>query len=222
MSGHHQKKRSGYEQIDLTAFQSQEDLSRTSRRDSIPTVTSHAQDTMSINSAAPLHQQTNPADTGYPPVSNPPSAGLTPVHEARVQFGSTESDVEANKEARSYPQMPTPDSTGGRGHTGKSPSWDLLAGYKKFEHSYEEFDTRNASQKHLVFADGDIPNTPVSLVFFVRHNRSRTERVLRIVRPLLSLPFERFNYHSLDYFYRPCACFPLDPWYPSLHSLPQW
>lgn len=164
MSGLHQKKRSKYEKIDLAPFQSQEDLTRTARRDSI---TSHAHDTMSVNSGAPLHQQHNPIDTGYPPVSSP-SSGLTPVHERRVQFGQADSDVEANKEGSSYSQMPTPDPSGGRGHTGKSPSWDLLAGYKKFEHSYEEFDTRKASEKHLVFADGDVPNTTVSAVFLGR------------------------------------------------------
>jgi hypothetical protein len=220
MTGRHQNKQSGYEQIDLAAFQSQEDLTRSSRRDSIPTVTSHAQDNMSINSAAPLHQQNNPTDTGYPPVSNPPSSGLTPVHEARIQFSPTDSDVEASKEARPYSQMPSPDPSGSRGHNGKNPSWDLLAGYRKFEHSYEEFDTRNASEKHLVFADGDVPNTAVSVPFFVSLWRSHAERVLRIVRPILSLPFECFNRHSLDYFYRSRPCFPMDPWYSSLHSLP--
>ena len=216
-AGHHQKKGSGYEQINLTAFQSQDDLSR---RDSIPTVASHAQDSMSINSAVPLHQQPNRIDTGYPPASNPPSGGLTPVHEPRVQFGPMDSDVEASKEGRSYPPMPTPESSGGRGHLHKSPSWDLLAGYKKFEHSYEEFDTRNASEKHLVFADGDIPNTAVSVTYVLSNSRPRAERVLRTVRPFLSLPFECFNHHSLDYLYRSCARLPLDPRYPSLHSLP--
>lgn len=166
MSGLHQKKRSEYAHIDLTPFQSQEDLTRTARRDSIPTVTSHAQDTMSINSAAPLHNQHNPVDTGYPPVSNPHSSGLTPVHERRVQFPQEDPDLEANKEGGSYSEMPTPDPSGGRGHTSKNPSWDLLAGYKKFEHSYEEFDTRKASEKHLVFADGDVPNTTVSPSIF--------------------------------------------------------
>lgn len=175
MPGRHQNKQSGYEQIDLTAFQSQEDLSRSSRRDSIPTVTSHAHDNMSVNSAVPLHQQANPADTGHPLASNPPSSGLTPVHETRVQFNPADSDVEAGKEARSFTQMPTPDPTGSRGHLRKSPSWDLLSGYRKFEHSYEEFDTRNASQKHLVFADGDVPNTAVSVPFFVRHRRSHAQ-----------------------------------------------
>ena len=160
-----QTTRSGYEQIDLSTFQSQEDLSRGSRRDSIPTVTSHAHDNMSINSVAPLHLKNVTGDSGSPPLS-----GLTPVHEPRVQFGSADSDVEANKEGRSYSEMPSPDTPGGRGHLSKSPSWDLLAGYKKFEHAYEEFDTRNATEKHLVFADGDVPNTAVSFVSFgARH-----------------------------------------------------
>jgi hypothetical protein len=83
-----------------------------------------------------------------------------------VQFNHAGSDVEANKEG-SYSEMPTPDPSGGRGHPSKNPSWDLLAGYRKFEHSYEEFDTRKASEKHLVFADGDVPNTTVSLLFFL-------------------------------------------------------
>lgn len=220
MSGLHQKQRSGYEQISLAAFQSQEDLSRSSRRDSIPTVTSHAHDNMSINSAAPLQQQSSSVDTGYPPVSQPSPGGLTPVHESRVQFSPTESDVEANKEARSYPQMPTPEPSPGRGHIGKSPSWDLLSGYKKFEHSYEEFDTRNASEKHLVFADGDVPNTAVSIASSTPHCWSHTKGVPQIVRPIISLSFERFNYHSLDYFYRPRACYPLDPWNPFFHDFP--
>ena len=179
MSGFHQKKRSEYEQIDLAPFQSQEDFTRSARRDSIPTEASHAQDTMSINSVAPLRQQNNAIDTGYPPVSNPSSSGLTPVHEHRIQFGHSDSDVEANKEGSGlYSEMPTPDPSGVRGHTGKSPSWDLLAGYRKFEHSYEEFDTRNASEKHLVFADGDVPNSTVSPTFFFELYLSYVGRVL--------------------------------------------
>jgi len=217
MSGLHQKKRSGYEQIDLTSFQSQEDLTRSARRDSIPTVASHAQDNMSINSAAPLHQQNNPIDTSYPPVSNPPSAGLTPVHERRVQFSHTGSDVEANKEGALPSEMPTPNPSPGPGHTGKSPSWDLLAGYKKFEHSYEEFDTRKASEKHLVFADGDVPNTAVSVIFI---DSAIDLTFGEIVCPTLPLSFECFNYHPLAYFYYTCARVSLDSWNSPLHNLP--
>ena len=179
---------------------------------------------MSINSAAPLHQQHNPIDTGYPPVSNPPAAGLTPVHERRVQFNQMDADVdvEANKEGASYSEMPAPDPAGGRGHTSKSPSWDILAGYKKFEHSYEEFDTRKASEKHLVFADGDVPNSAVSAKFLSAVVDLTLGGVPQIVRPILPLSFERFNHHSLVYFYRSCTCDPLDPWHPSFHNIPRW
>lgn len=45
-------------------------------------------------------------------------------------------------------------------HSGSS-NWDVLSGIKKFEQGYEEFDTRHASQAHLTFAEGDIPNNKV-------------------------------------------------------------
>ncbi|KAG6866364.1 hypothetical protein C0991_005285 [Blastosporella zonata] len=41
----------------------------------------------------------------------------------------------------------------------RNSSWDLLGGIKRLEHSYEQFDMRNASQAHLVYADGDVPKT---------------------------------------------------------------
>ena len=41
-------------------------------------------------------------------------------------------------------------------------SWDLLGGARKINEAYEHFDPRNASEQHLVFADGDLPNSKVS------------------------------------------------------------
>jgi hypothetical protein len=47
-----------------------------------------------------------------------------------------------------------------------SSGWRVLEGAKKLERSYDEFDTRNASQDHLVYADGDTPkNKVISLAF---------------------------------------------------------
>ena len=43
----------------------------------------------------------------------------------------------------------------------RSGSWDLLAGVRKFEHSYDRFDSRNASKTHLAFAEGDLPKNRV-------------------------------------------------------------
>lgn len=74
--------------------------------------------------------------------------------------------------------MPDPNSPSSAGHSyhssrsrnnSRNGSWDLLAGLRKFEHSYEEFDARNASAAHLAFADGDTPKNRVrlALVFMV-------------------------------------------------------
>lgn len=47
-------------------------------------------------------------------------------------------------------------------HNPRSSSWDVLGGARKFNEAYEQFDPRNASEQHLVFADGDLPNSKVS------------------------------------------------------------
>lgn len=58
---------------------------------------------------------------------------------------------------RAIPGMPQPSL---QQHSTSS-SWDLLNGIRKFEHSYEEFDSRNASESHLVYAEGDLPKNKV-------------------------------------------------------------
>lgn len=40
-------------------------------------------------------------------------------------------------------------------------SWDLLAGVRN---GYEQFDSRNASESHLAFAEGDVPKNKVCVV----------------------------------------------------------
>lgn len=49
----------------------------------------------------------------------------------------------------------------GQSQNHRDSNWDIFSGVKKFEHSYQEFDTRNASEAHLVFADGDMPKNKV-------------------------------------------------------------
>jgi hypothetical protein len=47
----------------------------------------------------------------------------------------------------------------------RSSSWDILSGtMKQFSHSYEEFDSRNANNAHLAYADGDVPNNKVRVI----------------------------------------------------------
>lgn len=44
----------------------------------------------------------------------------------------------------------------------RSSSWDALSSpIKRVEHSYEQFDSRNASNAHLVYAEGDVPKNKV-------------------------------------------------------------
>ncbi|KAF9654005.1 hypothetical protein BDM02DRAFT_3086356 [Thelephora ganbajun] len=83
--------------------------------------------------------------------------------------------------------MPTPDPSGARGHQSKSPSWDLLASYRKLEHSYEEFDTRNASEKYLAFADGDVPNTAFVRFYHYLLNVSIVTRWIIFIVPVLAI-----------------------------------
>ena len=65
--------------------------------------------------------------------------------------------------------MPTPGEGGNLGkRASRNGSWDLFAGVRKFERGYEQFDTRNASESHLRFADGDVPKTKVRRASFVR------------------------------------------------------
>ena len=66
--------------------------------------------------------------------------------------------------------MPEPGSSGdfGKRRNSRNTSWDLLAGVRKFEQGYEQFDSRNASSSHLAFAEGDVPKNKVRQFTFPR------------------------------------------------------
>ncbi|OSD01247.1 hypothetical protein PYCCODRAFT_1412753 [Trametes coccinea BRFM310] len=66
-------------------------------------------------------------------------------------------------------------------------SWDLLAGMRKFEQGYEQFDSRNASQPHLAFADGDMPQGKLSKLYNYLLNVSIVTRWMLIIIPILAL-----------------------------------
>lgn len=60
----------------------------------------------------------------------------------------------------------------------QSSSWAVFGGIKKLEQSYEQFDNRNASQTHLIYADGDMPKNKVCTHFlysFLIHLEGRYE-----------------------------------------------
>ncbi|KAH9858627.1 Mechanosensitive ion channel-domain-containing protein [Lenzites betulinus] len=91
--------------------------------------------------------------------------------------------------------MPEADETGGfptaHGRSGgglsRGGSWDLLAGVRKFEHGYEQFDSRNASHAHLAFADGDVPKNKLSKLYNYLLNVSIVTRWTLFIIPVLAL-----------------------------------
>lgn len=110
-----------------------------------------------------MHSSTRP-ELGRGASSSQSSLPLVPERSRNVQMHLPDDGLpqhydeeRAQSTGSGAPGMPHPDITGNR----RTSSWDLLAGIKKFEHSYEEFDARNASESHLVYADGDIPRNKV-------------------------------------------------------------
>ncbi|KAH0589492.1 hypothetical protein J132_05680 [Termitomyces sp. J132] len=69
----------------------------------------------------------------------------------------------------------------------RNSSWDLFAGIKRLEHSYEEFDTRNPSQAHLVYADGDMPKSKFLKFYNYLLNVSIVTRWFLFIVPVLAL-----------------------------------
>ncbi|KAH9940505.1 Mechanosensitive ion channel-domain-containing protein [Epithele typhae] len=73
------------------------------------------------------------------------------------------------------------------GGAGRNASWDLLAGVRKFEQGYERFDTRNASEAHLQFADGDVPKNGLSRLYQYLLNVSIVTRWAIFIVPVLGI-----------------------------------
>lgn len=85
----------------------------------------------------------------------------------------------ADDERKPYQHHQSPSRTAG--------SWDLLAGIRKFEHSYTEFDSRNASEAHLAFADGDLPQNRFSKLYNYLLNVSIITRWALFIIPVLAI-----------------------------------
>ncbi|KAL0955922.1 hypothetical protein HGRIS_002114 [Hohenbuehelia grisea] len=90
-------------------------------------------------------------------------------------------------EERGKPELNTPGSASPRPPNSRTPSWDILSGIKRFEHSYEEFDSRNACQAHLAFADGDIPKNKLSKLYNYLLNVSIVTRWILFIVPVLAM-----------------------------------
>ena len=95
-----------------------------------------------------------PTPTSYPPGPSIPD-------QQNIDISGIPTSYDAERAERRKTQ-------GSKSHNGRTSSWDILSGVRKIEQSYEEFDSRNASQAHLIYADGDIPKNKVRLIFFRR------------------------------------------------------
>lgn len=109
-------------------------------------------DSLSLESATPLSARPPLQPLPYAPVSGS-SPGVNGSFQGRPQRYDS---PYVNKG-----QVPGDAASSGRPNNSRNSSWDVFSGLKKFEQGYEQFDTRNASEAHLQFADGDIPNGKV-------------------------------------------------------------
>jgi len=126
-----------------------------------------------------------------------PTMSHPPVHPSSERQVSSDSTVPLVQDPQRNPQVAfsSPyDPERGQAPTGPSvhsesrnPSWDLLAGIKKLENSYDEFDTRTASQSHLAYADGDIPKTKFIKFYNYLLNVSIVTRWILFIVPVLGM-----------------------------------
>lgn len=103
----------------------------------------------------------------------------------------------------------------------RNSSWDMLGGARKIGQAYEQFDSRNASEQHLAFADGDLPNSKVR--FFGSSDthdcKPRTHR--SSVRSFLSISSQRVNRDAMDLVHHSCPGHHLDPRDTQSHRVPK-
>ena len=103
---------------------------------------------LSYTSRIPLNDPNHPARS---------TTSLHPQHSDdpfQAQAGREGDPQQSYSDSDSQQQKPR--------HNPRGSSWDLLGGARKINEAYEHFDPRNASEQHLVFADGDLPNSKVS------------------------------------------------------------
>ncbi|KAJ3480227.1 hypothetical protein NLI96_g8499 [Meripilus lineatus] len=158
-------------------------------------------DSMSIHSDSPLHRLGSPPAQYPPPLPSQAQFNTFPQsHDEQMRHVPSPAEPMDrpflpydNERAQTMPLPSGHERRPGLGHGGhhssnsRNGSWDLLAGIRKFEHSYEEFDSRNASASHLAFADGDMPNNKLAKFYNYLLNVSIFTRWFLFIVPVLAL-----------------------------------
>ena len=142
--------------------------------------------------------------------SLPPQHG---DHPSQTQAGREGNPPQVYFDSQSESQRPQ--------HKSRNSSWDLLGGARKFGQAYEHFDPRNASEQHLVFADGDLPNSKVSYHRFFDAHGSEIRALPLSVCSLLPISFERINRDAMDVVHHPRLGHYLDPWHSRSYGFPE-
>lgn len=139
-------KHSGYHSIDLPAPEPKRPL--------------QGKDSLDLDRAASLsytsHMPLNKNNAAQSTTSLPAQHGAYVDGLSQPQVGLEGLPPQANYDLQ-QPGQHTPST--------RHSSWDML-GARKIGQAYERFDPRNASEQHLAFADGDLPNSKV--IFFFR------------------------------------------------------
>jgi hypothetical protein len=162
----HQK----YHSLDMSAPEGKRSLDKKESLD----VTDDFDRATSLSHTSRMPLNKNPAQST---TSLPPQHGVfINDNPSQSQVGQEGLPSQAYFESHSQGQPTHTPST-------RNSSWDLLGGARKVGQAYEQFDSRNASEQHLAFADGDLPNSKVSEVL------ARVTRMVLITRgiPPISL-----------------------------------
>lgn len=147
----HSPRRSDYDPVQLSAPDDSYS-SRDAPQSSINMPEQTVDDGNSYSSHTPFANSPSSSGT-YPPRSPPRDE-----RHVRMPSFPVPGETRSKRPRLSHVKTQGPDGSMG---SSRNSSWDLLAGVRKWEESYDQFDARTAGQKHLAFADGDIPKNTV-------------------------------------------------------------
>ncbi|KAN0130831.1 hypothetical protein V8E53_011357 [Lactarius tabidus] len=121
-----------------------------------------------------LFDDDHPASLSYhtsTPLNRIPAQSLPPQHGVSLggPANATEQDSPSSYEGHPSQAHTEPHPQGRTHPAGRNQSWDLLGGARKLGQSYERFDSRNPSEDHLAFADGDLPKSKVFALLPISH-----------------------------------------------------
>jgi hypothetical protein len=177
----------------------------------------HTGSSTSTTSAEPSTSRFTAANPFESVTSRSPLAQFPVPHAGTDTYGQS-SGFDAERGAGPVP-------THRPGLHGFGSNWDLmgamgpvLAPMKKLEEDAQAYDPRMASEKHLAFADGDLPDNKVcqtrvqSVMYVLNTSPSGHQNLLLLA--------QRVCCHAMDLVHHSCSVYPLDSWHCLRHGIP--